>query len=188
MLRRDGFAAAVRCPDGCTATLRVLRGRHVLARTTKRARPSSRRAAHALVRLTHRGRRVLRPHRGRLRLTLPGRRARAVRGRHAAQRARAAALRPPPWRSTAGSSRAIFAGGFLGAAARALTAEALPQDPSEWPWAIFAVNLAGAFVLGYVATRLPRSDYRRSFIGTGFCGALTTFSTMQIELLGDARR
>ena len=49
---------------------------------------------------------------------------------------------------------AIFVGGFLGAAARALIAEALPQDPSEWPWAIFAVNLAGAFVLGYFATRL----------------------------------
>ncbi len=82
---------------------------------------------------------------------------------------------------------AIFAGGFLGAAARALVADALPQDPSEWPWAIFAVNLAGAFVLGYFATRLqerlPQSAYRRPFIGTGFCGALTTFSTMQVELL-----
>jgi fluoride exporter len=82
---------------------------------------------------------------------------------------------------------AIFAGGALGAAARALVAEALPQDPSEWPWAIFTVNLAGAFVLGYFATRLqerlPLSAYRRPFVGTGFCGALTTFSTMQVELL-----
>jgi CrcB protein len=82
---------------------------------------------------------------------------------------------------------AIFAGGFLGAAARALIAEALPQDPAEWPWAIFLVNLAGAFVLGYLATRLqerlPLSAYRRPFVGTGFCGALTTFSTMQVELL-----
>jgi CrcB protein len=82
---------------------------------------------------------------------------------------------------------AIFAGGFIGAVARAEVAEALPQDPSQWPWAIFAVNLAGAFVLGYFATRLqerlPQSAYRRPFIGTGFCGALTTFSTMQLELL-----
>jgi hypothetical protein len=41
----------------------------VIARTRKRARPG-RRSALALVRLTPRGRRVLRTHRGRLRLTL----------------------------------------------------------------------------------------------------------------------
>jgi hypothetical protein len=70
VLRHNGFAAAVRCPDGCTATLRVLGGRHVLARTTKHARPARRRAARALIRLTHRGRHVLRAHGGRLRLTL----------------------------------------------------------------------------------------------------------------------
>jgi hypothetical protein len=70
VLRHNGFAAAVLCPDGCTATLRVLGGRHVLARTTKHARPARRRAARALIRLAHRGRHVLRAHRGRLRLTL----------------------------------------------------------------------------------------------------------------------
>jgi hypothetical protein len=70
VLRRHGFAAAVRCPSGCTARLRVLRGGRVLARSTKRARPTGRRAARGLVRLTARGRRVLRTHRGRLRLTL----------------------------------------------------------------------------------------------------------------------
>jgi hypothetical protein len=70
VLARRGFAAAVRCPAGCTATLRVSSGRGVLARSTKRARPSSRRAAKALVRLTARGRRVLRSQPGRLRLTL----------------------------------------------------------------------------------------------------------------------
>jgi fluoride exporter len=49
------------------------------------------------------------------------------------------------------------------------------------------VNLAGAFILGYLATRLqerlPLSAYRRPLLGTGFCGALTTFSTLQLELL-----
>jgi CrcB protein len=81
---------------------------------------------------------------------------------------------------------AIFAGGFVGAIARAAVAEALPGGHS-WPWATFIVNLAGAFALGYFTTRLqerlPLSAYRRPFLGTGLCGALTTFSTLQLELL-----
>lgn len=56
----------------------------------------------------------------------------------------------------------------------------------SWPWATFAVNVAGAFLLGYFVTRLqerlPTSSYKRPFLGTGVCGALTTFSTMQVEL------
>jgi CrcB protein len=82
---------------------------------------------------------------------------------------------------------AIFGGGVLGAIARAELAEALPTHAGEWPWATFIVNLAGAFLLGYLTTRLqerlPLSAYRRPFLGTGFCGALTTFSTVQTELV-----
>jgi CrcB protein len=83
---------------------------------------------------------------------------------------------------------AIFAGGFVGAIARAVLAEALPARHGEWPWATLIVNVVGAFALGYFTTRLqerlPLSSYRRPLLGTGFCGALTTFSTMQVELLG----
>jgi CrcB protein len=82
---------------------------------------------------------------------------------------------------------AIFAGGLVGAVIRAELSVAWPPQPGQWPWATFVVNIVGAFLLGYFATRLqerlPLSSYRRPFLGTGICGALTTFSTMQIELL-----
>jgi CrcB protein len=82
---------------------------------------------------------------------------------------------------------AIFVGGFAGAVARAGLAEALPTGAGEWPWATFIANIVGAVLLGYFTTRLqerlPLSSYRRPLLGTGFCGGLTTFSTMQIELL-----
>lgn len=82
---------------------------------------------------------------------------------------------------------AIFTGGIIGALARAVLVESFPVEPGEWPWATFIANLLGAFALGYFATRfqerLPLSAYRRPLLGTGFCGAFTTFSTMQIELV-----
>jgi len=82
---------------------------------------------------------------------------------------------------------AIFLGGVIGALARLGMVEALPPRAGEWPWATFAVNVAGAFALGYLTTRLqerlPLSAYRRPFLGTGLCGALTTFSTMQLDML-----
>ena len=82
---------------------------------------------------------------------------------------------------------AIFAGGAVGAMVRAGLVEAVGDGAPGWPWVTFGVNVVGAFLLGYLVTRLqerlPLSTYKRPLLGTGFCGALTTFSTMQVELL-----
>ena len=49
------------------------------------------------------------------------------------------------------------------------------------------VNVVAAFVLGWFSTvlleRLPVSRFRRPFVGTGICGGLSTFSTMQVETI-----
>lgn len=82
---------------------------------------------------------------------------------------------------------AIFVGGVIGTLVRAALGNAVEIQPNAWPWTTFAVNIAGAFLLGYFATRLqerlPLSSYRRPLLGTGLCGGLTTFSTMQVEIL-----
>jgi len=78
---------------------------------------------------------------------------------------------------------AIFVGGALGALVRAGLGEALPVGGAEWPWATFAVNVVGAALLGYWFTTLSHTSYRRPLLTTGFCGALTTFSTVQLELV-----
>jgi CrcB protein len=82
---------------------------------------------------------------------------------------------------------AIFAGGALGTLLRAALAEAFPHQATAWPWPTFAVNIVAAFLLGYFVTRLqerlPLSNYRRPLLGTGLCGGLSTFSTMQVEIL-----
>jgi fluoride exporter len=81
---------------------------------------------------------------------------------------------------------AIFAGGALGTLARAALSEAFPRPATAWPWPTFTVNIVAAFLLGYFVTRLqerlPLSSYRRPLLGTGICGGLSTFSTMQVEI------
>jgi CrcB protein len=81
---------------------------------------------------------------------------------------------------------AVFVGGAVGSLARATVSQAFPWVVGTWPWATFTVNVLGCAVLGYWTTRLqeqlPLSAYGRPLLGSGLCGGLTTFSTMQVEL------
>ncbi len=82
---------------------------------------------------------------------------------------------------------AVFAGGAAGALARIWLSRLPVAGAPSWPWITLSVNLAGAFALGYLGTRLqerlPVSTYRRPLLGSGVCGGLTTFSTLQVELI-----
>jgi fluoride exporter len=96
-------------------------------------------------------------------------------------------MRPVLPRADRREIAAIFAGGALGTLLRAALSEAFPHAATAWPWPTFAVNVVAAFLLGYFVTRLqerlPLSSYRRPLLGTGLCGGLSTFSTMQVEIL-----
>jgi CrcB protein len=96
-------------------------------------------------------------------------------------------VRPPAGAPDAVELAAVFAGGVVGAVARVALADAWRHDVSSWPWATFLVNVLGAFVLGAVAVRFARGPGRagvpRALLGSGVCGALTTFSTLQLELV-----
>lgn len=78
---------------------------------------------------------------------------------------------------------AIFTGGAAGALARAGLAETLPAGAGQWPWATFVVNTLGCLALGAVLVLTAPGSPRRSLLGPGLCGALTTFSTFQLELV-----
>ncbi len=80
---------------------------------------------------------------------------------------------------------AIGLGGFLGAIARAYAVHYTNKYfPIEFPLGILLVNLVGSFLAGvlfaYFST-YPLSVNLKSFLTTGFLGALTTYSTFAIE-------
>jgi fluoride exporter len=75
----------------------------------------------------------------------------------------------------------VALGGALGAPVRYLVDRAVQaRHDSVFPWGTFAVNVAGSLVLGLVAG-LSGTAY--SLLGVGFCGALTTYSTLSYETL-----
>lgn len=81
---------------------------------------------------------------------------------------------------------AVAAGGALGAAARYLISTAWPAPPGSVPWAVLAVNVAGCAAIGVLLVTLeawfPQRRLVRPFLGTGFLGGFTTFSTFAVDV------
>ena len=78
---------------------------------------------------------------------------------------------------------AIFVGGCLGGWARYAILVTWPVATDQFPWPTLAINVSGAFVLSLVivvAAEFVSSRYFRPLLGTGFCGAFTTFSSIVV--------
>ncbi len=78
---------------------------------------------------------------------------------------------------------AVFLGGCVGGWARYAVTQVWLSGSGRFPWATFGVNVAGAFVLAIViviAADVVSSRYLRPLLGTGFCGAFTTFSAVVV--------
>lgn len=80
----------------------------------------------------------------------------------------------------------VVAGAAIGAPLRYLT-DLLVQSRHDTvlPWGTLTVNLTGSLILGGVAAAVAGGspDWLLTLVGTGFCGALTTFSTFGFETL-----
>jgi fluoride exporter len=85
----------------------------------------------------------------------------------------------------------VAVGGAAGAVLRHLVDRLARARPlGALPWGILAVNLLGALVLGLL-TGAAAAPPLAALLGTGFCGALTTYSTFAqqtVELTGNGRR
>ena len=79
----------------------------------------------------------------------------------------------------------VLLGGAVGAPARYLLDRWVQsRRPSVLPWGTFTVNAVGSLLLGVAAGASAATggpDWVLLLVGTGFCGALTTFSTFSFE-------
>jgi CrcB protein len=81
----------------------------------------------------------------------------------------------------------VILGAAVGAPVRYLADRAVQaRHDSVFPWGTFTVNVSGSFVLGLLihgvaVHAVPGSV--NALLGTGFCGALTTYSTFGFETI-----
>jgi CrcB protein len=77
----------------------------------------------------------------------------------------------------------VAVGAAVGAPLRYLVDRAVQaRHDSLFPWGTFAVNIAGSFLLGLLAAAgLHTPAPALAAVGTGLCGALTTYSTFGYE-------
>jgi fluoride exporter len=95
---------------------------------------------------------------------------------------------------TLGLFLAVAAGGFVGAPSRYLLDRSISgRAHSGRPWGTFVINVTGSLLLGFLTGLTMTghlSEIGKALLGTGFCGAYTTFSTFTFEsvrLLEDGR-
>ena len=81
----------------------------------------------------------------------------------------------------------VIAGAAVGAPLRYLSDRAIQsRHDTVFPWGTFTVNVLGSLILGIVTgavTAGGASPQVQLALGTGFCGALTTYSTFSYETL-----
>src|SRR6478735_1038782 len=79
----------------------------------------------------------------------------------------------------------VVLGGAAGAPARWWLDQVVPQRPDGVPWGTVIINVLGSFVLGVLLGATAGAhlavDPWVALVGTGFCGAFTTFSTFGFE-------
>ncbi len=83
---------------------------------------------------------------------------------------------------------AFVVAGAMGAPVRYLVDGAVSnRTESAFPWGTFVVNVTGSLLLGFLTGLTLYHAFPATpkvVLGTGFCGAYTTFSTFTFETLG----
>jgi CrcB protein len=81
----------------------------------------------------------------------------------------------------------VIVGAMAGAPLRYLTDRTVQsRHDTVFPWGTFTVNLAGCLTLGLITGAVVAggaSSHVQLLLGTGLCGALTTYSTLSYETL-----
>ncbi|MFJ9680077.1 fluoride efflux transporter CrcB [Streptomyces sp. NPDC101194] len=81
----------------------------------------------------------------------------------------------------------VIVGASVGAPLRYLTDRAVQsRHDTVFPWGTLAVNVTGSLVLGLLtgaATAGAATSHLQLLLGTGLCGALSTYSTFSYETL-----